>query len=167
VIDLDAALGQQLLHVPIGQPVPEIPADRHRDHLGRKPEPGKRRPVSLGTSGSNSAHRPQHPQQGPAATTRVRPMQQSSLVLLAIEAHDVLRCARIATRKRVALARKPMQVEVIEWDDDNLEHATRQGMSAIEIEQAIANATVGQRTSEAAPATFGSTRRPTAGVASS
>lgn len=38
-----------------------------------------------------------------------------------------------------------MQIEVIEWDDDNLEHATRHGVSAIEIEQAIANATVGQR----------------------
>jgi hypothetical protein len=38
-----------------------------------------------------------------------------------------------------------MQIEVIEWDDDNLEHATRHGVSEIEIEQAIANATVGQR----------------------
>jgi hypothetical protein len=38
-----------------------------------------------------------------------------------------------------------MRIEVIEWDDDSLEHATRHGVSAMEIEQAIANATVGQR----------------------
>lgn len=38
-----------------------------------------------------------------------------------------------------------MRIEVIEWDDDNIEHATRHGVSVIEIEQAIANATVGRR----------------------
>ena len=38
-----------------------------------------------------------------------------------------------------------MQIEVIEWDDDNVEHATRHGVSVIEIEQAIANATTGRR----------------------
>jgi len=34
----DAALGQQLLNVPVGQAVPQIPADRDHDHLPRKPE---------------------------------------------------------------------------------------------------------------------------------
>ena len=38
-----------------------------------------------------------------------------------------------------------MQIEVIEWDDDNVEHATRHGVSVSEIEQAIANATAGRR----------------------
>jgi len=58
VVDLDAALGQQLLHIPVGQPVPEVLADRHRDHLGREPEPGERRPVNGRAGGSKSAHWP-------------------------------------------------------------------------------------------------------------
>jgi hypothetical protein len=41
VIDGDAALSHQLLHVPVRQPVAQVPADRHRDHLPRKPEAGK------------------------------------------------------------------------------------------------------------------------------
>jgi hypothetical protein len=45
VVDLDAPLGQQLLHVPIGQAVAQVPADRDRDHLGWEPEPIERRPV--------------------------------------------------------------------------------------------------------------------------
>jgi hypothetical protein len=58
VVDLRAALGQQLLHVPIRQAVPEIPADRDRDHLRREPEPGKRRPVDVRTGSSRSTHPP-------------------------------------------------------------------------------------------------------------
>jgi Family of unknown function (DUF5999) len=42
VINLDAALGQQLLHVAIAEPVAQIPAHRDRDHLGREPERGER-----------------------------------------------------------------------------------------------------------------------------
>lgn len=38
-----------------------------------------------------------------------------------------------------------MRIEVIEWDDGNIEHATGHGVSVIEIEQAVANATVGRR----------------------
>jgi uncharacterized DUF497 family protein len=38
-----------------------------------------------------------------------------------------------------------VRIEVIEWDDDNLEHATRHGVSLNEMEQAIANATAVQR----------------------
>ena len=38
VIDGDAALGQQFLDVPVRQPVPQVPADRDRDHLPREPE---------------------------------------------------------------------------------------------------------------------------------
>jgi hypothetical protein len=40
---LDAALGQQLLHIPVGQPEPQIPAHRQHDHLGREPVTGERR----------------------------------------------------------------------------------------------------------------------------
>jgi hypothetical protein len=39
VIDLDPALGQQFLHIPIGQAVAQIPADRHRDHFRRNRNP--------------------------------------------------------------------------------------------------------------------------------
>jgi hypothetical protein len=56
VVDLDAPLGQQLLDVAIGQAVAQVPADRDRDHLRREPEPSKRRPVDVWTSGSGSAH---------------------------------------------------------------------------------------------------------------
>jgi hypothetical protein len=56
VVDLDTALGQQLLHVPVGQAVAQVPADRDRDHLQREPEPGKRRPIDVGTGGSASTH---------------------------------------------------------------------------------------------------------------
>ena len=38
-----------------------------------------------------------------------------------------------------------MRIEVIEWDDNNVEHATRHGVSMSEIEQAIANATTVRR----------------------
>jgi hypothetical protein len=38
VIDGDAALGQQLFHIPVGQSVAQVPADRDRDHLTREPE---------------------------------------------------------------------------------------------------------------------------------
>jgi hypothetical protein len=38
VVDGDAALGQQLLDVPVGQPGREVSADRDRDHLPREPQ---------------------------------------------------------------------------------------------------------------------------------
>jgi hypothetical protein len=38
LINGDTALGQQLLDIPVGQPVPQVPADRDRDHLPQEPE---------------------------------------------------------------------------------------------------------------------------------
>jgi len=38
VVDLDATLGEKLFEVPVGQPVPEVPAHRQQDHLGREAE---------------------------------------------------------------------------------------------------------------------------------
>jgi hypothetical protein len=38
VIHGDSALGQQFLHITVGQAVPPVPADRDRDDLGREPE---------------------------------------------------------------------------------------------------------------------------------
>jgi integrase family protein with SAM-like domain len=43
VIDGDSALGQQLLNVPAGQAIAQVPADRDRDHLTREPETSKDR----------------------------------------------------------------------------------------------------------------------------
>ena len=40
VIDLDAAIGQQLHDLAVGQGVPLVPAHRHRDHLTREQYPG-------------------------------------------------------------------------------------------------------------------------------
>jgi hypothetical protein len=42
--DLDAALGQQLLHVPVGQTEAQMSAHRPRDDLGRTLETRERRP---------------------------------------------------------------------------------------------------------------------------
>ena len=38
VVDLDTTLGEKLFEVPVGQPVPEVPAHRQQDHLGRESE---------------------------------------------------------------------------------------------------------------------------------
>lgn len=38
-----------------------------------------------------------------------------------------------------------VHVESVEWDDDNIEHAPRHGVSMAEIEQAIDNATAVRR----------------------
>jgi hypothetical protein len=77
VVDLDAALGQQFLHVAVGQAVAEVPADRDRDHPRWDPEPGKRRPVDVGPAArrrrirsASSAKRDRH---RPGAAERNRP----------------------------------------------------------------------------------------------
>ena len=44
VIDLDTSLGQQLLDIAVGKAIPQIPAHRHNDHLGREPETRESRP---------------------------------------------------------------------------------------------------------------------------
>ena len=43
VIDPDAALGQQLLNVTVGQAVTQVPADGDRDHPPRKAEASEHR----------------------------------------------------------------------------------------------------------------------------
>jgi hypothetical protein len=43
VISGDAALGKQLLGIPVGQAISQVPADRDRDHLPREPETGEDR----------------------------------------------------------------------------------------------------------------------------
>jgi len=41
MVDLDAALGEQLLDVTVGQAEAQLPADRKDDELGREAEAGK------------------------------------------------------------------------------------------------------------------------------
>jgi hypothetical protein len=49
VVDLDAALGEQLLEVAIRQAEPQVPADRDDDDVGWEPEAGEGdRGVGLG-----------------------------------------------------------------------------------------------------------------------
>jgi hypothetical protein len=39
VVDLDAAFGQQLLHVSVGETEAQIPPDGQHYHRGREPDP--------------------------------------------------------------------------------------------------------------------------------
>jgi hypothetical protein len=64
VIDGDTALGQQLPGIPVGQAVPQVPADRDRDHLPREPETSEDR------GRARRAHRTSLP------ASRDRPTQQ-------------------------------------------------------------------------------------------
>jgi hypothetical protein len=41
MVDLDAAFGEQLLDVAVGEPVAEVPVDRDHDHVGREAESGE------------------------------------------------------------------------------------------------------------------------------
>ena len=52
VVHLDAPLGEQLLYIPVRQPVPQIPTHRDRDHLG-----GNRSPANADLSMTGPAAR--------------------------------------------------------------------------------------------------------------
>jgi hypothetical protein len=41
VVDLDTALGEQLLDIAVGQPEAQVPADSDNDDIGRNPNPAK------------------------------------------------------------------------------------------------------------------------------
>jgi len=56
VVDLDAAFGQQLLHVAVRQRKAQIPAHRQHDHIGREAEAGERRPCDSGGAGTATSH---------------------------------------------------------------------------------------------------------------
>jgi hypothetical protein len=43
MVDVDAALGEQLLHIPERQAEPQVPAHRQHDHLGWEAETDERR----------------------------------------------------------------------------------------------------------------------------
>ena len=87
VVDGDAPLGQQLLDVPVGQSVPQVPADRDRDHVRREPEPSEHRGHAI------SGHKTSLP------TAHDRPTQQwprSSSPLLADVGNAVKQLAGLA-----------------------------------------------------------------------
>ena len=53
VVDLDTALGQQLLEVPVRQPEPQVPPHRQDDHLRREPVADERRPAHIDRRNEN------------------------------------------------------------------------------------------------------------------
>jgi hypothetical protein len=67
VIHLDAALGQQLLHIAVGEPVPQLAADGDRDHLSRELEPGEGGPLDgrAGRAMPKHGHSLPHPPNDP------------------------------------------------------------------------------------------------------
>src|SRR5690349_21780881 len=42
MVDVDASLGEQLLNVPVGEPVAQVPPRGQQDHVRREPEPDER-----------------------------------------------------------------------------------------------------------------------------
>jgi hypothetical protein len=55
VVDLDAALGEQLLDVVVGEAKAQVPADRQHDHIRRKAETGEGRPCNgIGVDAASS-----------------------------------------------------------------------------------------------------------------
>jgi hypothetical protein len=55
LVDLDAAFGERLLQIPVGQSVAQAPANGDQDDLWRESEPGERRPERLNGSNEVSA----------------------------------------------------------------------------------------------------------------
>jgi hypothetical protein len=43
MINVDTTFSEQLLDVPVGQAIAEVPADRHHDHIRREPEANESR----------------------------------------------------------------------------------------------------------------------------
>ena len=56
VVNGDTAFGQQFLDIPVGQPVPQVPADRERDHLRRNRKPANTEAVRCAITGPASSH---------------------------------------------------------------------------------------------------------------
>jgi hypothetical protein len=73
VVDLDAALGQQLLHVAVRQRETQAPAHRQHDHIGRETAAGQARWCDGSVAEAASSHRASLPAQG-APTAAPVPM---------------------------------------------------------------------------------------------
>jgi hypothetical protein len=56
VVDLDAALGEQLLHVAVRQREAQLPAHGQHDHVWREAEPNERRPCDRSGTRAASSH---------------------------------------------------------------------------------------------------------------
>jgi hypothetical protein len=57
VIDLDSPLSQQLLKIPIREPVAQVLANREQDHLGRELETSERSArLADGSNGTAALH---------------------------------------------------------------------------------------------------------------
>jgi hypothetical protein len=56
MVDLDAALGEQLLDIAVGQPEAQVPADRDDDNVGREAETGEGGPWHWTRARAASSH---------------------------------------------------------------------------------------------------------------
>ncbi|ETA03772.1 hypothetical protein CcI156_07645 [Frankia sp. CcI156] len=74
VINQEAALGEQLLDIPVGQGVPQVPADSEDDHLRWEPEPRELRRRNRRTDTTSTHHSIMADQRPRCRTLR---MQQS------------------------------------------------------------------------------------------
>jgi hypothetical protein len=59
VVDLDAAVAEQLFDVAVGEAKAQLPADRQHDHIRREPETGDGRPWDGMGADAASSHMPQ------------------------------------------------------------------------------------------------------------
>jgi hypothetical protein len=59
VVDLDAAFGEQLFDVAVGEAKAQVPADRQLDHIRREAETGEGRPWDGIGADAASSHMPQ------------------------------------------------------------------------------------------------------------
>jgi hypothetical protein len=67
VVDVDAAFGEQLFDVAVGEAKAQVPADRQHDHLGREAEAGEGRPWDGSRARAAGSHDDSLPAQGPLA----------------------------------------------------------------------------------------------------
>src|SRR5512132_964830 len=56
MVDLDAALGEQLFDVAVGEAKAEVPTDRQHDHIRREAETGEGRPCRGSGADAASSH---------------------------------------------------------------------------------------------------------------
>ena len=87
MVDFDATLGEKLFEVQVRQPLPEVPAHRQQDHLGRKRKPVN--PDGIPTGGPGRGVRfiePPSPPRCDASTQQSR--RDTSLAPLEYQAAD-------------------------------------------------------------------------------
>ena len=86
LVDFDPSLGEELLEIPVGQSVAQVPPPGEKDDVGREPEPGERQGGLLDVRrGTATLHADSHVQAGRrhetrSTSSRSRSMQQYRLI---------------------------------------------------------------------------------------